>query len=226
MQRYSKIDTKMKREFLLLQGTGCFHRGCRFCHYYDDISENPFETNKLALEHVNGEYATLDIINSGSIHEVDDATLALIYKTALEKNIKTIWFEAHYFYKNRLDEIRAKFPGITVKFRTGVESFDNDFRVLMNKGFPDITPEEIRKDFDGVCLLVCVKGQSKESIMSDISIAKDIFEYFSVNVFCPNSTDVELDTELYEWFKKVLYPEIKDLDNCEILIDNTDLGVG
>ena len=226
MERYSLITTKFPREFLLLQGTGCFHKGCRFCHYYNDVSDAPYEVNKEALAKVTGEYGVLDIINSGSAHEIDKQTMALIGKVASEKKINTIWFESHYEYNGKLFEIRDMFPDINVKFRTGVESFYNDFRILMNKGFPDVSPEKIRKDFDGVCLLVCVKGQTKESIANDIRIASELFEYFSVNVFCPNSTDVELDVELYQWFKKVLYPEIKDLANCEILIDNTDLGVG
>ena len=226
MERYSKITTKYPREFLLLQGTGCFHKGCAFCHYYNDVSENPFEINKLALKQVTGEYSVLDIINSGSVHEIDSDTMSLLQHIVATKEIKTIWFEAHYHYKDRLNEIRNKFPNVDVKFRTGVESFNNAFRLSMNKGFPDVSAEQIRKDFDGVCLLVCVKGQTKENIINDITIASKLFEYFSINVFCPNSTDVKLDTELYEWFKKVLYPEIKDLVNCEILIDNTDLGVG
>lgn len=226
MERYSLIKEKFPREFLLLQGTGCFHKGCRFCHYYNDVSDNPFEVNKPVLEKVTGEYSTLDIINSGSVFELDEETMSLIQKVVKEKNITTLWFEAHYYYKDRLGEIRDKFPGVDVKFRTGVESFDNDFRVKMNKGFPDVPPKVIREHFDGVCLLICIKGQNPVVIEHDIKIASTFFEYFSVNVFCQNSTDVKFDSELYQWFKKVLYPKIKDLANCEILIDNTDLGVG
>ena len=226
MNRYSKITTKHPREFLLLQGQGCFHKACRFCHYYDDVSENAFYINSEALANVTGEFGTLDIINSGSVFEIDAESMSLIREISHEKNIKTIWFETHYHYKDRLDEIRDFFQGIEIKFRTGVESFDHTFRISMNKGFPDVSPETIRRNFEGVCLLVCVKGQTKKGIVNDINIAENLFEYFSVNVFCPNSTDVELDPELYQWFKKVLYPEIKDLENCEILIDNTDLGVG
>ena len=226
MERYSLITEKIPREFLLLQGTGCFHKGCRFCHYYNDVSDNPFEVNKPEIEKITGEYGVLDIINSGSIHELDEDSMVLIAERVAARGIHTIWFETHYAYKNRLDEIKSLFDGVEVKFRTGVENFDNDFRVSMNKGFPDVTPQEIRKYFEGVCLLVCVKGQTKESIVRDINIAKENFDYFSVNVFCPNSTDVQLDEDLYNWFCAELYPQIKDIPNCEILIENTDLGVG
>jgi hypothetical protein len=71
-----------------------------------------------------------------------------------------------------------------------------------------------------------VQGQTREQITRDIQIASGLFEYFSVNVFCPNSTDVRLDPKLLAWFKKTLYPKIKSLPHCEILIANTDLGVG
>lgn len=226
MERYSLIEEKMPREFLLLQGTGCAHKACRFCHYYNDVSENPYAVNKPVIEKITGKYGVLDIINSGSAHELDERSLSLIFDYAVSKRIHTIWFETHYMYVGELDEIRKRFPGINVKFRTGVESFDNEFRVSMDKGFPDVSPSEIRENFDGICLLVCVEGQTKEGIARDIKIASELFDYFSVNVFCPNSTDVKLDAELFKWFRDELYPKIKDIQNGEILIENTDLGVG
>jgi hypothetical protein len=226
MNRYARITEKLPREFLLLQGPGCFHKGCRFCHYYDDVSEDPFAVNEPVIRQVTGEFGVLDVINSGSIHECDGRTLVLLAETVRAKQIHTLWFEAHYLYKDRLDEIRALFPGVRVRFRTGIESFDPDFRARMNKGMPDVSAAEIRKDFDGVCLLVCVEGQTKESITRDIEIAGKLFDYFSVNVFCPNSTDVKLDPALYEWFRRTLYPRLMAQANCEVLMENTDLGVG
>ncbi|MDR0850892.1 MAG: radical SAM protein [Clostridiales Family XIII bacterium] len=226
MIRYARITEKLPREFLLLQGQGCFHKGCRFCHYYDDVSDDPFAVNEPVIRQVTGAYGVLDVINSGSVHEFDGRTLRLIAEIVRLKQIHTLWFEAHYHYRDRLDEIRALFPGVRVRFRTGIESFDHDFRVQMNKGIPDVSPEQLRRDFDGVCLLVCVAGQSQESILRDIEIANAVFDYFSVNVFCPNSTDVRLDRTLYEWFRKNLYPRLTAMKNCEVLMENTDLGVG
>ena len=80
--------------------------------------------------------------------------------------------------------------------------------------------------FKGICLLCCTQGDSKERILNDIATAKQNFEYFSVNLFCNNSTAVKRDEELVKWFIKEVYPQIKDDDRIEILIDKTDLGVG
>jgi hypothetical protein len=84
----------------------------------------------------------------------------------------------------------------------------------------------VGKYFQGVCLLCCTQGESKEHIMKDIEIAQTHFEYFSVNVFCNNSTSVKQDKELAQWFAREVYPKIKDEEGIEVLMENTDLGVG
>ncbi|MBQ5573724.1 MAG: hypothetical protein IIU69_05520, partial [Bacteroidaceae bacterium] len=61
---------------------------------------------------------------------------------------------------------------------------------------------------------------------NDIEIADRFFEYFSVNIFCNNTTSVKQDGELVSWFLKSIYPFIKDNPKAEILLENTDLGVG
>ena len=66
MDRYSLIDTKLKREFVLLQGLGCRWRRCAFCNYHEDVSESPYEINKEVLSQVTGVHGVLDVINSGS----------------------------------------------------------------------------------------------------------------------------------------------------------------
>jgi hypothetical protein len=228
MNRYAKIpDTNnFPREFLLLKGLGCFHKKCLFCDYHLDACAEPFRVNRRVLEKVTGEFGVLDIINSGSVHELDARTLRRIRETAEDKGIGVLWFEAHYAYRARLDEIRRGFPNQIVKFRTGIESFHDKFRRAMNKGVPDVPPEEIRRHFDGVCLLVGVEGQTRERIEQDIGIAARLFEYFSVNVFCPNTTPVRRDESLAAWFSRDVYPRVKRLANCEVLLNNTDLGVG
>ena len=47
-----------------------------------------------------------------------------------------------------------------------------------------------------------------------------------MNVFCNNSTQVKPDKELTKWFAREVYPHIKDEDGIEVLMENTDLGVG
>lgn len=227
MQRYSLITEKFPREFLLLQGTGCRWKKCTFCDYYDDASDSPFETNRKVLEQVTGKYGVLDIINSGSAMELDDETIELIKEIVVAKEIKTIWFEAHYMYRNRLQEFARQFAPATVKFRCGVESFDAALRSSWAKGIPaSVTAADVAKYFKGVCLLCCTMGDSKERIMGDIATAKEHFEYFSVNLFCNNTTPVKRDEELATWFVKELYPTLKDDRQIEVLVENCDLGVG
>lgn len=227
MQRYSLITEKFPREFLLLQGTGCRWKKCTFCDYYDDASDSPFETNRKVLEQVTGKYGVLDIINSGSAVELDDETIELIKEIVVAKEIKTIWFEAHYMYRNRLQEFARQFAPATVKFRCGVESFDAALRSSWAKGIPaSVTAADVAKYFKGICLLCCTVGDSKERIIRDIATAKEHFEYFSVNLFCNNTTPVKRDEELATWFVKELYPTLKDDRQIEVLVENSDLGVG
>ena len=227
MQRYSLIKEKMPREFLLLQGTGCRWAKCTFCDYFGDCSSNPYEVNKKVLEQVTGEFGVLDIINSGSAMELDSDTIGLIKETIVEKNIKTVWFEAHYMYRNRLEAFAKQFAPAAVKFRCGIESFDPTLRSSWNKGVPsDVTAANVAEYFKGVCLLCCTQGDTKERILNDIATAREHFEYFSINLFCNNSTAVKRDAELAKWFEAEVYPMLKDMDGVEILLNNNDLGVG
>lgn len=217
----------MPREFILLQGTGCRWKQCAFCDYHKDVCDSPFEENKKVLELVTGVHGVLDVINSGSAMELDTETLELLRRVVMEKRIHTVWFEAHYMYRKQLDKFASLFAPATVKFRCGVESFSPTMRKTWRKGIPDyVTPEDVARYFCGVCLLCCVQGDSRERIINDINIARRFFEYFSVNVFCNNDTDVKRDEELASWFEKELYPMLKELPGVEVLLNNTDLGVG
>lgn len=227
LTRYSLVGSVMPREFILLQGRGCRWRKCAFCDYHNDVSEEPFKVNKEVLEKVTGAYGVLDIINSGSAMELDDQTISLIRQVVHEKKIHTVWFEAHYMYRNSLSEFAAVFAPAKVKFRCGVESFDPSLRNLWNKGIPmEVTPEEIAKYFNGVCLLSCTTSHSRNQIVRDIEIANSLFEYFSVNLFCNNGTAVRRNENLVRWFLAELYPELKSNPKAEVLLNNTDLGVG
>lgn len=225
--RYSKIIEKFPREFILLQGKGCFWKKCKFCDYFHDVSNNAFETNRSVIEKITGEFGILDVINSGSAMEIDSKTLELLRDKCREKKIKEIWFEVHWAYKDKLKEFADKFEGINVKFRVGIETFDTELRNSWNKGIKeDVTPEQVAKYFQSVCLLVGVKGQKFETIAKDIRLAEKYFERFTVSVFVKNSTDVHPDPILIGRFIKEIYPHIKNNKNIDILINNTDLGVG
>ena len=194
MDRYAVIHEKFPREFVLLQGRGCKWGRCTFCDYHSDVSDAPFASvNKGVLEQVTGIYGVLDVINSGSAMELDEDTVELIKTVVREKNIHTLWFEAHFMYRNRLAEFAAQFAPAEVKFRCGVESFSPEQRKRWNKGVPSWAgPEEVAKYFKGVCLLCCTDDDSRERILADIETAKRYFEYFSVNLFCNNGTPVKL----------------------------------
>lgn len=227
MDRYSLISTKMQREFVLLQGTGCRWRRCTFCNYHEDVGPSPYEVNKDILSKVTGKYGVLDVINSGSAMELDADTVELIKEVVREKGIHTLWFEAHFMYRNRLDSFAAQFAPVAVKFRCGIESFDPQQRKRWNKGVPEwVTPADVAAHFKGVCLLCCTTDDTPERILADIRTAGKYFEYFSVNVFCDNGTPVKRNDELVEWFRREVYPVIKDEPAIEVLIENTDLGVG
>ena len=227
MDRYSLIHTKMPREFVLLQGTGCRWRKCTFCDYHEDVSNNPYAINEPVLRQVTGQYGVLDVINSGSAMELDADTIELIKEVVKEKKIHTLWFEAHYMYRKKLASFTRQFAPVKVKFRCGVETFDVVLRDKWKKGIPaSVTPEDIAEYFQGVCLLLGTEGETKEHVLKDIELAKKFFEYFSVNVFCNNGTAIKRDDELVEWFVKEVYPTLKDDDRIEVLMENTDLGVG
>lgn len=227
MIRYSKIEDKFPREFILLQGQGCRWGRCTFCDYYSDTSDNPYEVNRLVLEQVTGEFGVLDVINSGSAMELDAQSLALLKKIVKAKRIHTLWFEAHYMYRHQLERFAAQFEGVKVKFRCGIESFSAELRRVWNKGVgEEVSAQDVAKYFDGVCLLCCTEADSKERILADIATAKQLFEYCSVNVFCNNTTSVCRDEDLAEWFAKEVYPTIKDDAKIEVLLENSDLGVG
>lgn len=226
LTRYSTIDSGFRREFLLLQGTGCRWRRCSFCDYFLDTSLDPYSVNRPVLERVTGRYGVLDIIDSGSAMELDDRTVYAIARLVDEKGIDDLWFEAHWMYRNRLEDFSRNF-NCRVHYRTGVESFNPDLRSAWNKGIPrDVTPEMIAEHFDGVCLLAGVEGQSEDDIMQSVEIADSLFSYYSVNLFCPNSTAVRRDDELARVFVDRLAPIIRRSPKAEVLIENTDLGVG
>lgn len=228
MQRYSKVSGKNPREMVMLKGFPCKWGRCSFCDYIEDNStcENDIiKFNKDILSNITGELEVLDVINSGSIFELPKETLKDIKNIIIEKNIKKLFVECHWLYKDRLDEIRDYF-NIPIIFRCGVESFDNDFRMnVLNKGAGFKSYEDVNKYFDSICLLVGIKGQTKEMIKNDINILENHFKYGCVNVYVENTTQIKRDNELVDWFIKE-YSYLEKNKNIEVLINNTDLGVG
>lgn len=227
LKRYSFTKGKFPREVILIQGKGCRWKRCTFCDYHNDVSENPFEVNLPAIESILGITGVLDVSNSGSAMEIDPNTLECLIKKVKDTNIHTVWFEAHWIYRKRLTEFSKNFPGINVKFRMGAETFDPLIRKQWNKGIPDwVSPEDIAIYYNGVSLLVGLCGQSIQSIEYDIKTADKYFEYFSLNVFNENTTNQKQDNELVKAFIKEVYPKVVLNAKADILIKNTDWGIG
>lgn len=227
MKRYTIIENKFPREFVLLQGTGCCWAKCTFCDYHNDVGCDPFEVNRAVLQQVTGIHGVLDVINSGSGIELDEETIDLLKLVVHDRRIHTLWFEMHYMYRYDLADFAVQFAPCQVKYRCGIESFDSVMRKRWNKGISEeVTPEMVARYFQGVCLLCCTKGDCRERILADIATARTYFEYFSVNVFCQNSTAIQRDNDLVKWFVREVYPKLQEIPEAEVLLDNRDLGVG
>ena len=137
MERYNKILEKNEREIVLLRGSGCVYRKCAFCDYHTDKcsdQEANYALNSQVLGRVTGEFGDLEVINSGSVFELDPRTLALVRQICLEKEISTIHFESHYLYRDRIPALRQEFSPFRLKMKLGLETF--------RLGFPGKCPEK------------------------------------------------------------------------------------
>lgn len=228
MDRYSEINNKNKREIVLLKGFPCKWGKCSFCDYTLDNDNDEDDMNRLnfeVLENVTGKYKVLEVINSGSCFELPKNTLDRIKSIIIEKNIDKLFLESHWCYKNRLDEMR-RFFNIPIIFKTGVESFDYNFRNnFLKKNAKFKTVDELKTYFDSPCMMVGIKGQTKEMIDKDMDIALNNFEHATINVFINNTSSIKRDEELVTWFKEK-YKFLDENEKIEVLYNNTDFGVG
>ena len=228
--RYNKITDKHQREIVLLISLPCRYGKCSFCNYIEDNSTDIDEIDRVNLEvlkNITGEFGSLEVINSGSVFEITPNTLAEIKRIVMEKNIKVLYFEIYYGYINLLDKIKDYFKGVEVRFRMGLETFDNDFRInCYNKNFHLEEKDYLMlgERLYSVCLLVCTKGQTREMITRDIELGLKYFKNITINIFIDNGTVVKRDNELVKWFVREYSYLTKD-DRVELLIDNKDLGV-
>ncbi len=230
MERYSEILEKRKREIVLLRGSGCVYRKCAFCDYHTDKCADPcanFALNSQVLARVTGRFGDLEVINSGSVFELDARTLALIRRICHEKGISTIHFESHYLYRDRIPALRQEFSGFRLKMKLGLETFDWAFREhVLKKGIPEQEPALIARGFDEANLLFGIKGQTLASMERDMSLGLACFERICVNIMCPNTTPVKPDEHVISVFMDEIYPKYRDDERVDILIQNTDFGVG
>lgn len=230
MERYSVINEKRKREIVLLRGSGCVYKKCTFCDYYTDSgkdNEENFKLNRGVLSRVTGKYGDLEVINSGSVFELDTKTLELIKKVCLEKSISIVHFESHYLYKDKIADLRKSFSDFQLKMKLGLETFDYDLREnKLKKGIIEKDPEVISKEFDEANFLFGISGQTVETMEKDIQLGLKYFERICLNIMCENSSAVLPDNDVIKAFITELYPIYKDNQRIDILINNTDFGVG
>lgn len=233
MERYSVITEKNPREIVLLKGTGCRWKKCAFCDYHLDSSSDEkanYELNRQVLSNVTGKYSRLEVINSGSFAELDRSTISLILDIAAEKEIRNIHFEAHWMYRGILKQFSETFAshGINVIFKIGVETFDIPYReAYLNKGMGNATPQEIANaGFKEINLLCGAEGQSSAQADADIRTGLEYFDRVCVNVMTKNSSKVSPSSETISEFVKNVYPKYADDPRVDILLNNTDFGVG
>ena len=228
MDRYSKITNKNVREIVLLKAFPCAWGKCAFCDYIDDNSKDEqamVRLNSEVLKNVTGEFGVLEVIDSASCFELPKATLEEIRNIIREKHISKLFFESHWIYRKKLQQMRD-YMGIPVVYKIGIETFDNDFREnVLNKHADFKTPEEVAAYFDSPCLKVGIQGQTKEMIDRDIEILKTYFKLGTINIYTNNTTPIRRDDELVAWFAQK-YKYLDDDPSVEVLWQNTDFGVG
>lgn len=228
MDRYSKITNKNKREIVLLKAFPCAWGKCAFCDYIDDNSRDEqamVQLNSQVLKNVTGEFGVLEVIDSASCFELPKATLEEIRTIIREKHISKLFFESHWIYRHKLQQMRD-YMGIPIVYKIGIETFDHDFREnVLNKHADFKTPEEVAAYFDSPCLMVGIQGQTKAMIDRDIEILKTYFKLGTVNIYTNNTTPVRRDDGLVAWFAQK-YKYLDDDPSVEVLWQNTDFGVG
>ena len=228
MDRYSKITNKNVREIVLLKAFPCAWGKCAFCDYIDDNSKDEqamVRLNSEVLKNVTGEFGVLEVIDSASCFELPKATLEEIRNIIREKHISKLFFESHWIYRKKLQQMRD-YMGIPVVYKIGIETFDNDFREnVLNKHADFKTPEEVAAYFVSPCLMVGIQGQTKEMIDRDIEILKTYFKLGTINIYTNNTTPIRRDDELVAWFAQK-YKYLDDDPSVEVLWQNTDFGVG
>ena len=230
MDRYSKIVEKQAREIVLLRGTGCACPSCAFCDYHDDKCADEtanFQLNKSVLDAVTGEFGELEVINSGSVFELDSQTLAYIRDVCYQRGISVVHFESHYIFRERIPALRSFFEGIDVKMKIGIETFDFEFREqVLNKGIDESAPELICAAFQEGNFLFGISGQTRASMERDIQLGLRYLERICINIMCKNTTSITPDEKVIRCFVEEIMPQYADDPRVDILISNTDFGVG
>ena len=230
--RYSMIEDKNPREIVLLRGRGCAWKRCRFCDYHLDASQEEqanLALNGEVLSQVSGLYGRLEVINSGSFAELHPSTRAEVDRVCQERGIRHLHIESHWLFRKTLPALREHYAamGITLHVKIGVETFDAAYREqVLDKGIDETDPAVIAANFDECCLLFGLSGQTEESMRRDVETGLAHFRRVCINIMVPNTTPVQPDLSVRKLFVEKIYPLYQDNPRVDILLDNTDFGVG
>lgn len=232
MIRYSVIAEKNPREIVLLRGSGCRWRRCRFCDYHLDFSRDEvanYALNRAVLAQVTGRFGRLEVINSGSFSDLDEDSFRELERVCAETGIKTLHFECHWRDRAAIGPLRARLgaQGIEARLKIGVESFDADFRErVLDKGIDETDPARIAALYDECCLLVGLPGQTVSGMARDIETGLAHFDRVCVNLMTPNGAPLQPDAAVCAAFAREVAPRWADDSRVDILMENTDFGVG
>ena len=221
-ERYSFIKDKNPREIVLLRGSGCRWRRCRFCNYHLDFSHDQAANDRLnfdVLSRVAGITGVLEVINSGSFSDLSENTLAEIVRICEEKNIRRLHVECHWQDRAQIAPFRARLAahGIALRVKGGV----------LDKGIPpETTPAELAEYFDECCLLFGVDGESLAQMERDVEVGLAHFKRICINIMVDNGTAVKRSDDVVKLFMESIYPAVKDDPRVDVLLNNTDFGVG
>ncbi len=227
--RYAKFPGKLAREVLLLRGGPCIWGRCAFCDYIDDNTEDTELIERIAdenLSKVTGEFARLMVINSGSIQELPLSVREKIRRVIRDRGIEEFWTESYWAYRSDYEQAR-RFFGVPTHLFLGVETFDDAIRNgVLNKSMHWDSIDEVAAATDAICLMVGIRGQTKEMVRRDIDILRDRFRYGIVNLFTENRLSEGLmDEDIKAWFREE-FAWLSDEPQIDVLWQNTDLGVG
>jgi hypothetical protein len=217
------------REVVLLKGLPCIWGRCAFCDYVEDNTRDEEWIQRVAdenLARVTGEFGRLQLVNSGSIQELPAGVREHIRDLLKARGIGEFWTESYWAYRGRFEEMRRFFEADTHLF-LGVETFDDRVRNgVLNKSMHWAGPDEVAALTDSICLMVGLRGQTRETVRRDIDLLLAKFRYGIVNIFTPNLLSAGLlDEEIRAWFAEE-FAWLAKHPSVDVLWRNTDLGVG
>lgn len=103
----------------------------------------------------------------------------------MNKQIKEIHFECHWMHKDSIPALRQTFAkhNIITKIKIGLETFDYNYREsILRKGIDEQNPASIAENFDEVCLLFGLDGQTSDSMLQDIETGLAHFDRVCINI--------------------------------------------